>query len=157
MKKKILIFLLAFVILLLSVVFFSNSISGKKVQPTFLNPYLTINNTRINLSIADTPTKEIQGLSGQKSLEKDAGMLFVFKEKQVRNFWMKNMNFPLDIVWIDSDKIVKISADLPAESEHPKNLYSSDIPVDRVLELNAGFCENNKIKVSDSLQYFLQK
>ncbi len=154
MKKKLIIFLIVLAILSFCVILFSDSINGKKIQ-TISNPYLTINNTRINLTIADTPAKQIQGLSYQPSLEKDTGMLFIFSDKQVRNFWMKDMNFPLDIVWLDDNKIVKIDANLPAEGEQPKNSYSSIFPINRVLEVNAGFCESNHTKIGDEIKYFL--
>jgi uncharacterized protein len=157
MRKRITIFLIVLVVLLFCAILVAHSISGKKEQLTFANQYLIINNTKINLSIADTPAKQIQGLSNQQSLDKNAGMLFIFPDKQIRNFWMKDMNFPLDIIWIADDKIEKIDSDLPAEGDQPKKMYSSVLPIDRVLEVNAGFCKKNKIYVSNTVQYFLQK
>ncbi|MCX6796303.1 MAG: DUF192 domain-containing protein, partial [Candidatus Falkowbacteria bacterium] len=96
-----------------------------------------------------------RGLSYQKTLGENGGMLFIFPDYQVRSFWMKDMNFPLDIIWIKDDKIVKISANLAPEGNQPKNIYSSDEPVNYVLEVNAGFCGKNKIKIGEQIQYFL--
>ncbi len=93
-----------------------------------------------------------QGLSDRPSLKEGSGMLFVFPDKQVRWFWMKNMHFPLDIIWIKDDQVVHISRNLPPEGEKPKNTYSSLLPVNYVLEINAG--EGSKIKVGDTVNYY---
>lgn len=80
-------------------------------------------------------------------------MLFVFAEKDIKSFWMKDMNFPLDIIWLNGEKIVKISHNLPPEGRQPTNTYSSGVPVDYVLEVPAGFCDTNKIKEGNTVFY----
>src|SRR3989344_5288383 len=54
--------------------------------------------------VADTPELRQLGLSGKKSLEKDSGMLFVFDTTGIYGFWMKEMAFPIDVIWIDEKK-----------------------------------------------------
>ena len=142
-------------VLLFCAIFYSNSISEKKIEPTILNPYLIINNTKISLIVADTPAERTQGLSYQKKLDKNAGMLFIFPKKQILSFWMKDMNFPLDVIWIDDDKIIKIDKNLPPEGEKPEKNYSSGALTNYVLEVNAGFCDENNIKVGDKVKYIL--
>lgn len=115
------------------------------------NSYLTINNLRIPVEVVDTPEKRTLGLSYRESLASDSGMLFVMPGRRVSSFWMKEMRFPLDIIWIDGDKIVNLSQDLPPGGPQPKNSYSSLYPVDQVLEVNAGFAEKNGIKVGDQV------
>lgn len=154
MNNKIIFFVL-FVVFLLSILFFSIFFGKNNGEQAFLKPYLTINDSRVNLSIADTPPAQAQGLSYQKSLDEDNGMLFIFSEKKNMSFWMKDMNFPLDIVWISGNTIVKIDKNLPPEGNNPQINYYSGAPVDYVLEVNGNFCDKNNIKVGDEVKYFL--
>ena len=116
-------------------------------------PAMLLNGHRINLELATTPERQTLGLSGHAPLADDQGMLFIFDQKTVQSFWMKDMLFPLDIIWLDQDKIVKISKNLPAEGHQPKNIYRSDLPVDRVLEITAGLSNNLNLKVGDKVTY----
>ena len=117
------------------------------------SPYLEINNIKIPIEIVDTEETRRLGLSYRESLEKDSGMLFVMPSKQVSSYWMKDMNFPLDIIWIDGERIVNISRDLPPGGSHPDISYSSDLPVDYVLEVNGGFCDKSGIKIDDRMVF----
>ncbi len=114
-------------------------------------PYVKIKNNIIKVEIADDFEEQIKGLSNRDNLDDDSGMLFVFQDKQIRRFWMKNMRFPLDIIWIDDNKIVKIDKNLPPEGENPQNIYSSEIPVNYVLEVNGGYCDKHNIKVGSDV------
>lgn len=119
------------------------------IQKNFLKEtanIVKINNQTIKIEIADTPKKQYQGLSFRKNLCADCGMLFKFSEKNEKTFVMRNMNFPLDIIFIDGDKIVKIYKDLKPEGESPQNFYSSDVPVDYILEVNGGWAERYGIE-----------
>lgn len=107
----------------------------------------------VNVELAKTSAQHNQGLSNRKSLDVGNGMLFVFQDKQVRSFWMKNMNFPLDIIWLDGEKIIKISSDLPPAGELPDISYYSEGIVDYVLEVPAGFCDNNNIREGNTVFY----
>jgi uncharacterized membrane protein (UPF0127 family) len=90
----------------------------------------------ISTYVASTPDALSQGLSGRESLVSDQGMLFVFPVSGEYAFWMKDMNFPLDIVWIDADMRVVGIAKNVATSSYPENLLPPS-PVRYVLELNA--------------------
>jgi len=111
------------------------------------------NDIIVNVELAQTRKSQIQGLSDRQTLDKGQGMLFVFPEKEVRSFWMKNMHFPLDIIWLDDEKIIKISSNLASEGEKPANLYSSDGPANYVLEVPANFCLENNIVVGNKIFY----
>lgn len=124
---------------------------------SFEFPNIKINDSIIKVIVADDMQKQIQGLSDRPKLEKDEGMLFVFDNKQERSFWMKRMNFPLDIVWIEDDKIVNIHKNLPSEGDYPEKHYTSQSRVNYVLEVNAGFTDEKKIKIGDTVQYNLIK
>ena len=151
MKKRLKIFLFISIVLILFCV-----VSFIAKQQISSRPYLTINGVKVNLSIANTPSEQVQGLSYQKSLGKNDGKLFIFAKKQDLTFWMKNMNFPLDIIWINDDKIVKIDKNLPPEGDKPGKTYNSNVPVNYVLEVNAGYSELRNIKIGDEVKYFLE-
>ena len=78
-------------------------------------------------------------------------MLFSFPNSAPRRFVMRNMEFPLDIIFINEGKIIKISANLPPERETPAVSYPSGGPADRVLEVNAGVAAENNWAVGDSV------
>lgn len=112
-----------------------------------------INNKKIKVEIADTAEAQYQGLSGRQSICQDCGMVFIFPDKQIRTFVMRDMKFGLDIIWIDSNRIVKIDKGLPPEGADPINKYFSGEPVNYVLEVNSDFAGQNNIKVGDKVSF----
>lgn len=93
MKKVVLFFI--FLLLLISVIFLFASNSYKKKVPT-----VTINGKKFSVEIADDETKRGLGLGRRESLCKECGMLFLFPEAGNHSFWMKEMKFSIDIIWI---------------------------------------------------------
>lgn len=115
---------------------------------------ITVGNTRLTVEIADTNEKRLKGLGQRGSLQENSGMLFVFDQKNtIRSFWMKDMGFPLDFVWIKNGKVSQIDKNVPfpppGTDDSKLTIYTSNLPVDYVLEVNAGFCDKNEIKVDD--------
>lgn len=108
-----------------------------------------INNKVIKTEIADTPALQYKGLSNRESLCADCGMLFKFNDKQIKTFVMRDMKFPLDIIWIDDSIIIGISKNLAPEGSDYKNFYRSPAPIDYVLEVNAGLAEESNIKIGN--------
>lgn len=113
-------------------------------------------NTSIDIEVSDTIATRQLGLSYRESLDQNSGMLFVFDSYNIEYFWMKDMKFPLDIIWIKDDTIVDISKNVPTPKvEVPLNqlpTYSPKEKVNYVLEVNAGFADKNKIKIGDRVQ-----
>ena len=98
----------------------------------------------LEVEIADTPDLQIQGLSGRQSLDEDKGMLFVYEKPAVLGFWMKDMRFPIDIIWLGDDmRVLGIEARVSPDT-YPTVFYSPE-PVRYVLEVNAGWAERNGI------------
>ena len=98
----------------------------------------------LEVEIADTPELQVQGLSGRKSLSENKGMLFVYEKPAMPGFWMKDMRFPIDIIWLGEDiRVAGIEAHVPPET-YPAVFYSPS-PVRYVLEVNAGWAERNGI------------
>jgi len=113
---------------------------------------LIINDKVINIEIADTAEKISKGLGERESLPEDNGMLFIFKDKRQYGFWMKGMQFPLDIIWIDDNKIADISKNLPVEVDN-LTTYKPITPVNYILEVNAGYADEHDIKIGDIVEY----
>lgn len=97
--------------------------------------------------VARTPSEQARGLGGRSGLGDAEGMYFPFSEMIVRSFWMKDMKFSIDIVWLRDGTVVRVDASvpLPPETGEPLPTYSSLVPVDAVLELPAGSSELHKI------------
>lgn len=94
----------------------------------------------IQVLVATSSADQERGLGGRASLPADQGMLFVFPVPGSYAFWMKDMEFPLDIVWIGSDEVVAgVTSGIPADSF--PSTYLPPRPISYVLELNAGAAE----------------
>lgn len=143
MKKVVLI---AAIIL---VIIFSFIFIRKNISQTSLTTVI-INGLELNVEIADTPEKRAKGLSGREKLKENQGMLFIFEKAGIFSFWMKDMNFPIDIIWIDESlKIKEIDEKISPET-FPKTFQPSE-PILYVLEVNAGWSEKNEIKIGDKM------
>ena len=146
-----------FIVILLGGLF----LTIKKLKPDYeilkieiLNPVTQLVKLRGEVEIADTILKRTKGLSGRESLAENQGMLFLFAKPSKYSFWMAGMNFPLDIIWINGNKIVDISKNIQA----PKNtgrlpvIISPSTKIDKVLELSAGAVEKFNIKIGDEIK-----
>ncbi len=119
----------------------------------FITPYVSqisavqrkseikINDQFIVAEVVKTERERNQGLAGREDIGINEGMLFLFDEAAVHPFWMKGMNFAIDIIWIKDDKIVDVTenaAPEPGESDAELALYYPSAAVNKVLELRAG-------------------
>ena len=101
---------------------------------------------------ADTALSQEKGLSGRTSLADDHAMIFVFEFPSEICFWMKDMKFPLDIIWLNSNKqIIHIEKDLSPNS-YP-NSYCPESPAKFVIEVNGGHVRADNIKVNDLVDF----
>ena len=106
-------------------------------------PLVAIGAATWPVELAITPAERSQGLSGRKTLPQGTGMLFIFEGDQHLAFWMPDMNFPLDMVWIDSGCQVvdaTLNAPVPEPGQGLADLprFSPSAPARFVLEINAG-------------------
>lgn len=120
-------------------------------------PTATINNHTLNLHLAKTSEDKKIGLSKYKTLPQDFGMIFIFDKPDLYGFWMKDMKFPIDIIFIKNGQIVTIYKNV----NPPKNpndilpAFYPKQPANMVLEINAnlsekyGFKESNKVKINN--------
>lgn len=108
----------------------------------------------LTVEVADTKSSREQGLSFRKSMRDDEGLLFVFDVPGRYGFWMKDMNFPLDIVWINQNGVVvEVQRNLLPES-YPKTFINAS-EASYVLEVNKGIAEKlglyigSKVKIRE--------
>lgn len=101
----------------------------------------------INIEIADKPELLSRGLMHRQTLANDAGMLFKFPDKIYASFWGRNTYIPLDIAFIANGKVAEIKQIVPMST---KSVYSS-VPCQLALEVNAGFFDNNDIKIGTNV------
>ena len=150
MKKILALFALLIILTIVgigSLKYLENTNASKK-------PTATISNHTFKLELAKTQQEKEIGLSKKKMLEKNAGMLFLFEKPDYYSFWMKNMQFPIDIIYIRNDRIVTVHKNVkPPKNPNDKlPLYNSKEPSDTVLEINAGLSEKYNFKVGDMVE-----
>jgi uncharacterized protein len=113
----------------------SASVSGI-MPPTAL---LDVGNRQILVEIAGDDASRTRGLSYRDSLDPDRGMYFMFTSSTVQYFWMYQMKFPLDIIFINDERIVSVLSNVPnPKGMLPPTIVNSHVPANRVLEVNAG-------------------
>lgn len=116
-----------------------------------------IENKTYKLILTKTDAERIKGLSGRNSLAAGEGMLFTFSQKNKYAFWMKGMKFPIDIIYIDDNKVVDFVENAPAPSSGQDAstlpIYKPSSPANYVLEINANEITKNKIKKGDTVEF----
>ena len=117
---------------------------------------IKIGDKSILVEVVDTQKTRNKGLSGREKLEVNQGMLFVFETQNVNpGFWMKDMKFSIDIIWINDDKVSQISKEVPIPAPNTPDralpIYTPESAIDYVLEVSAGFSDKNGILVGDAV------
>lgn len=109
----------------------------------------------IRVSVADTESTRGQGLSGRPGLAADEGMLFIFPQDGEYAFWMKDMRFAIDILWLSADPsnpsgqaVVVYMAQNVSPDTYPQS-FRSDVPARYVLELPAGYAKAHMVSIGD--------
>jgi len=123
----------------------------------FNSPTATIDKQTYNLTEAKTQSELETGLSKTQSLPQNSAMVFLFPKKDTYSFWMKNMKFPIDIIYISNNKIIKI---FPNLQPPPSGVADNQIPTvtppspaDTVLEINAGQSSKYGFKAGDNVTF----
>jgi len=115
---------------------------------------LTVGASAFSVEVASTTLARANGLSGRDGLGEDEGMYFIFGGPGNYGFWMKDMKFPIDIIWINGGKVAGFAENAAPQPKTPLwglKIYYPPEPVDRVLEVGAGTVEKYKIKIGDSV------
>ncbi len=151
--KKIAIFALLIVFLIVSF-----GLRDKNPKNDIKTPKtMKIGEIVLNIKAAVTNAERERGLSGKEGLAENEGMLFVFEKEGYYGIWMKDMNFPIDIAWLDKDKKITYIEKNVSPETYPEVFYAlkEDNPILNlyVLETNTGFFEKSKIKIGDLAEF----
>ena len=106
-----------------------------------------------HVDVADTPALQQRGLGGRTALGPLEGMLFPYVRRGQPSFWMRGMLIPIDIIWIDSDRIVYIAHRVPPPAPgtplEQLPTYAPRDPANLVLEIAAGRAQALGVRVGD--------
>lgn len=124
-------------------------------NPPLPRQTITVGTATFDVEMATTMAEQACGLSGRQELGTNDGMIFLFGSGNTQTFWMKDMNFALDIIWISGSKVVGFAQDVPAPAPGTQiwqlKLYSSPPNVDTVLEVSAGTVVKDNIQIGDAV------
>lgn len=119
------------------------------------SPVANIKTHEFQLLIARSETDRQIGLSKYNNLAADKAMVFIFEKPDYYRFWMKDMKFPIDLIFIKDNKITTIYENLPIPKSSKDSLpiYSPSQPIDKTLEINAGLVKKLNFKVGDIVEF----
>ena len=100
----------------------------------------------LSVEVPTTTEERLQVAMFRESICDECGILYSGKNGE---FHMKNVNFPLDMIFISDGKIVDIKTTQPEEEG-----ITSEENFDHNLEVNGGFCENNDVSVGDEIIFY---
>jgi len=108
----------------------------------------------LDMDVADDSYKRAKGLMYRKKMQKDRGMLFVFDSERRYSFWMLNMQFSIDLIWLDKNmRVVDITKDAaPSLSIFSSKSYSPRAPAMYVIEACSGFASSSKLKPGNRIK-----
>ncbi len=107
----------------------------------------------IQAEVVRTDKARQKGLMFRKSMPQDQGMLFIFEKEGLLSFWMKNMRFPLDIIWIGWDKKIVDIYEYALPCKDVCKTITPQANAQFVWEVNAGFVKQHGIRIGDSLNF----
>lgn len=140
---------LVLVALIILSMFFLFGLKGSDIFPGYSIKFILKGGQKIKLYVADTDEKKSKGLSTLTKLPQNEGMIFNFKDKGFYPFWMKNMNFSLDFVFIDEYRVVDTIENVTPAS-FPK-IFTAAKKFDKAIELNSGTISSLKINKGDEI------
>ncbi|HEY0964269.1 MAG TPA: DUF192 domain-containing protein [Candidatus Paceibacterota bacterium] len=120
----------------------------RRYYPTLLP--VTIGSTTVMASLADSIPERIKGLSDTPYLPEGIVKLFAFGTAGEHSIWMKDMNYPIDIIWVSEDGTIVHHKDNVSPDTYPES-FSSPRPAFYVIEANAGFVAKEGLKNGDKV------
>lgn len=140
-------FFLIFLIILAGILAFRDQ---KTLEYSF-SKQARLGQASLNLAIIQKEEDLVRGFSFHKEIQANEGLLFVFNTPDRYGIWMKDMNFALDVIWLNEKmEIISIRENFSQES-YPEVAYP-DAESSFVLEVLSGFVKSNKIRVGDRLE-----
>jgi uncharacterized membrane protein (UPF0127 family) len=120
--------------------------------PGYKAGVVAIDGENIHVAIADTPALQELGLGNRNGLPDGEGMLFVFATDSKEAFWMKDMHFSIDMIWISADHRIVYMAQNVSPDTYPENFVPT-APARYVLELPAGYAQTRRFVIGDTVQF----
>lgn len=115
---------------------------------------ISLAGNELTVQVADNTYRQEKGLGGRSDLKYD-GMLFLFPKTAPYVLVMREMQFPIDIIWLSGGAVVDIAPNVPTEpgvAEEDLRRYAPRKPANMVLEVKAGWAQANGLKLGDTLQ-----
>lgn len=110
------------------------------------------NGARIDLFIPLTAGAKTMGLSGTRALAESQGMLFTHERDDFWGIWMKEMNYPIDILWLDTSRQV-VHIETGVDPSTFPQVFTPPVPARYVLEVAAGVVKKNNVQISDHIVF----
>lgn len=131
------------ILISIALVFATSVFLNKKDNTSYKK--IIVGNIAVKVEIAKSPAEKQKGLSGKSFMRKNNGMLFVFSQPDFYSFWMKDMEFPIDIIWLDDNlRIINIEKNITPDT-FPKK-FLPQLPAKYALEVNGGWSDENKVE-----------
>jgi uncharacterized membrane protein (UPF0127 family) len=105
-----------------------------------------------NVELAVTDEEKTKGLMYRPYLEKNNGMLFVYDDEGIKNFWMKNTLIPLDLIWINEDMEVVFVKEKAQPCSDSCPIITPNKKAKYVLEINSGLVKELNIRLNDEVK-----
>lgn len=107
-------------------------------NPALQTKDISAGETQVRAEVVESGADKAKGLSGRNCLNPDSGMLFMYELSGDYCYWMKDMNFSIDMIWLDDEKRIVTIQDSVAPETYPQS-FCPDKPARYVLEVPAGF------------------
>ncbi len=152
MSQKSKIVAISVIVGVVAVVILLNYVSSEFFSFSHGNPIKRVHfkNTYVKAEVVKTSEKIEQGLAGRKALPEGRGMLFVMPDNDFQRFWMKGMSIPIDIIWIESNRITGCEKNV---SPTDTRIFASPGKSSLVLEVPSGFCDRYLVDVNDEISF----
>lgn len=156
-QKNILIIFVSLAVIVCAGIFLAYYVSHRSEHRGVVNSGLpmetvSIGGVLIDVEIASNDEQRELGLSNRASLAEGKGMLFVFDPPRDVGFWMKDMNFSLDMIFANTDGVILNIAHDVSPDTYPNQLFHSAGEVRYVLEVPAGYAEKEGIAVGQVIE-----
>jgi hypothetical protein len=154
MKNKAVVGVIIALLFMISIFFALRSVSSLITNVEVGKKTIMVGDDIFSVDISDSDKEKEKGLSGRNNLAENSGMIFVYDSPRIPVFWMKGMNFPIDIIWISNGKVIGAEMNIPIEKNVPEakmKRYSPPGFVDMALELSAGTVSRLMISIGEDV------
>ncbi len=125
---------------------------GSREKPAARTRSVSLAGRCVTVELALSRAERAQGLSGRSTLPADAGMLFVYDSEGYPGIWMKEMDFPIDILWLSAERRV-VDKQLSVSPDTYPRSFTPARPARYVLELPAGFAAEHKVPLGQAVEF----